>query len=319
MTKRLLFITSTRIGDAVLSTGLLGHLIEKHPGIRVTVAAGAPAAPLFKGVPGLERVIVMEKRRRAGHWWDLWRDVVGTRWDMAVDLRRSALTWFLRTGERLVLPKDDRPVHRVRQIASLVGLDTDPPPPRLWALPEHEATAEHLIPAGTPVLAVGPTANWPAKTWQADNFAALIGSLTGPAGILPGARVAFFGGPGERPQAAAAIEAVPEDRRIDLVGRIDVLTAYACLRRCSLYVGNDSALMHIAAAAGTPTLGLFGPTREELYGPWGSRAGVVRTAVPYAKIFPPKFDHVTSPSLMDSLSVDAASEGAETLWRRVHG
>ncbi len=54
---RLLFITATRIGDAVLSTGLLGHLWERHPGAHVTIAAGRAAAPLFAAVPGLERVL----------------------------------------------------------------------------------------------------------------------------------------------------------------------------------------------------------------------------------------------------------------------
>ncbi|HEX2151160.1 MAG TPA: glycosyltransferase family 9 protein, partial [Stellaceae bacterium] len=50
----ILFVTATRIGDAVLSTGLLSHLVERHPGARFTIAAGAPAAPLFATVPGLD-------------------------------------------------------------------------------------------------------------------------------------------------------------------------------------------------------------------------------------------------------------------------
>ena len=49
---RILFITATRIGDAVLSTGLLAHLIEHHPEARITIACGPVAAPLFSAVPG---------------------------------------------------------------------------------------------------------------------------------------------------------------------------------------------------------------------------------------------------------------------------
>ena len=41
---RILFITSTRVGDAILSTGLLDHLITKHPGARITVACGSAAS-----------------------------------------------------------------------------------------------------------------------------------------------------------------------------------------------------------------------------------------------------------------------------------
>ena len=58
---RILFVSSTRVGDAVLSTGLLDHLIDTHPGARITVACGPAAADLFRAVPGLERIIALEK------------------------------------------------------------------------------------------------------------------------------------------------------------------------------------------------------------------------------------------------------------------
>ena len=51
---RILFITSTRIGDAILSTGLLNHLIVQQPNAKITIACGGAAATLFKEVPGLE-------------------------------------------------------------------------------------------------------------------------------------------------------------------------------------------------------------------------------------------------------------------------
>ena len=73
----------------------------------------------------------------------------------------------------------------------------------------------------------------------------------------------------ERPQAAPLLAAMPAGPRIDLVGRTDLLTAAAVLRRCTLFIGNDTGLMHIAAASGTPTLGLFGPSPVEQYAPWG--------------------------------------------------
>ena len=65
-------------------------------------------------------------------------------------------------------------------------------------------------------------------------------------------------------------------RTIDLTGKVDLLTAYACLRRARLFIGNDSGLMHIAAAAGAPTIGLFGPSDERRYGPWGDKTEAVR-------------------------------------------
>ena len=60
---RILFVTATRIGDAVLSTGILSHLIARFPDARLTIAAGPAAAPLFAAVPGLEQLIAVHKQR----------------------------------------------------------------------------------------------------------------------------------------------------------------------------------------------------------------------------------------------------------------
>jgi ADP-heptose:LPS heptosyltransferase len=120
----------------------------------------------------------------------------------------------------------------------------------------------------------------------------------------------------ERVQAEPLLAAIPERRRIDLVGKLDLLTAAAALRRCALFIGNDTGLMHIAAAAGTPTLGLFGPSPIAQYAPWGCRTAVVRTADPPETMFPPGFDHRTTDTLMDSLSVDAVEAAARRLWLR---
>ena len=72
--------------------------------------------------------------------------------------------------------------------------------------------------------------------------------------------------------------------------------------------------MHMAAAAGTPTLGLFGPSRDEIYAPWGAHTAVVRTAIAYDDLFPRDYDHRTTGSLMGSLTVDDAETAARSLW-----
>ncbi len=310
-----LFVTATRIGDAVLSTGLLGQLIGRHPRIRLTIAAGPVAAPLFEAVPGLERLIVVEKRRWALHWLALYAAVGARRWDLVVDLRGSALAWTLRCRERRVVAKGDEREHRVRQLGRVFDLDP-PPAPRLWTAAAHERKAASLVPAGAPVVAIGPAANWRGKQWRAERFAELAERLTAAEGPLPGARVVVLAAAHERAQALPLLVAIPPHRLIDLVGRVDLLTAAAALRRCALFIGNDTGLMHIAAAAGTPTLGLFGPSPIEKYAPWGARTAVVRTADPPETMFGPGFNHLTTDTLMDSLSVDMAESAARRLWRR---
>lgn len=98
-----------------------------------------------------------------------------------------------------------------------------------------------------------------------------------PGAPLAGARVAVFGAPHERAEAEPLLSAVGNDDLIDLVGNEHLLTSYAILKRAALYVGNDSGVMHMAAAAGAPTLGLFGPSPDVHYAPWGRMTAVVRT------------------------------------------
>lgn len=313
---RILFITSTRVGDAILSTGLLDHLIREYPDARITVACGGAATSLFEAVPGLERVIVLDKMIFSLHWLRLWALCIGRFWGAVVDLRNSSMYYILPSRRRWRIGRTQRNVHRIKQLAGIFSLSDRPPAPKLWLSPEKVARGEQLIGSGAPVIAVGPTANWRAKTWRAEYFVELIERLSGDDGIIPGARVAIFGRDDERPGALSLIDAVPKERRIDLVGHLDLLEAFACLRCCDFYVGNDSGLMHLAAASGIPTLGLFGPSPMELYAPWGVNCEVASTSVPYEEIFPKDFDHRGSDTLMDSLSVDAAEQAARKLWTR---
>ena len=312
----ILFVTATRIGDAVLSTGLLSYLIDRYPTARLTIAAGPVAAPLFEAVPRLERIEVIEKRRWSAHWLPFYAAVANRRWDLVVDLRGSALAWLLRAGERRVMAKGDAREHRVRQLARLFRLDP-PPSPQLWTAPHHERAAAALIPSGAPVLAIGPAANWRGKEWRAERFAGLVQRLTATDGLLPGWRVAVLAAAHERRQAEPVLAAIPLHRRIDLVGKVDLLTAGAVLRRCALFIGNDTGLMHIAAASGAATLGLFGPSPSDQYAPWGQHAALVRSTDQPDAMFGPGFDHRTTDTLMDGLSVDAAEAAACRLWRSV--
>ena len=82
---KILFITATRIGDAVLTTGLLQSLMARHPQAAITIACGPPAAPLFENMPQIAEVIVLRKRRANLHWLGLWAACLGQRWDLVVD------------------------------------------------------------------------------------------------------------------------------------------------------------------------------------------------------------------------------------------
>ncbi len=310
-----LFITSSRIGDAVLSTGLLAHILQKHPDARLTVVCGPLPAALFEGLPQRETLIVLEKKQWNAHWLGLWTKVAGRRWDMVVDLRNSAVSRLIRARRRYVYSGAiDRTRHKVEQNAAVMGL-AQVPAPTLWFTEAQKQKAAALIPAaGGKVLGIGPTANWAAKTWPAENFIALVNILTAADGILPGARVAVFAAPGEEKEARRVLSAVPKERQLDVIGRADPGTAAAALARCAFYVGNDSGLMHCAAAVGVPTLGLFGPSWPHLYRPWGTRTAYAATPQNYDELIDFEgYDPAKTGTLMSSLTVEKAVESARKL------
>jgi ADP-heptose:LPS heptosyltransferase len=267
---RVLFVSATRVGDAVLSTGLLDHLIRTHPEARFTVVCGPDAEGVFARMPQLDRVVILRKLRLNAHWFPLWTWAAARRWDLVVDLRGSALGWMVRTRERRVFRP--RPGHKTEQLAAVLGL-SDPPLPVAWTAPEDEAVAERLLPGGVPLVAMGPTAARIEKIWPAERFAEVFQALA--ADVLPGAVPVVLGGPGERERRLASplIRALPTP--VDLVGGLSLPQVAACLRRCCLYIGNDSGLMHLAAAAGTRTVGLFGPTSAAEYAAAGASAEAV--------------------------------------------
>ncbi|MCB1680524.1 MAG: glycosyltransferase family 9 protein [Rhodospirillales bacterium] len=314
--KHILFITSSRIGDAVLSTGILRHVAETDPQARVTVVCGKLAVSLFEGYPLLERVISLQKQKYNGHWFGLWRIVFSKRWDLVIDLRNSVVSRLIFARQRRLFGGQiDKSRHKVEQASQLMGLSSVPSP-MLWFSEQQKVKARAFIPPGAPVLGVGPTANWAGKTWPAERFTEVVTWMTGPDGVMPGARVAVFAAPGEEADAQKVLRSLPQDRQIDLIAKADPGTAAAALSLCDFYLGNDSGLMHCAAAAGVRTLGLFGPSYPRLYRPWGDHCRFVSTPETFDELIAFEgYDPKTTGTLMGSLSVDAVQSAILDMFK----
>jgi ADP-heptose:LPS heptosyltransferase len=281
----ILYISSNRIGDAVLASGLLKRLHDEIPEARFTIVAGPPSAPLYRDTPNLDQIIVMEKSKGKGHWFKLWTQVRGRRWGLILDRRGSSIARFLSAKKRAIHRGSDRePVHKVIEAAKLLKLADEPPAPFLFTSPQTEAKAAALLGEGGPILAIGPAANWIGKTWPTERFALAAVQLMEKGAPFEHGRLLILGGPDDWRAAEPMRRSIPRERWIDLTGQADLITAYAALKRARLFIGNDSGLMHLAAAAGAPTLGLFGPSDDRLYGPWGENTMVVRGPRNFAQI-----------------------------------
>jgi ADP-heptose:LPS heptosyltransferase len=304
--RRLLFIAPSPLGDALLTTGVLRHFMDVDRPDQVHVACGAVSAPIFSALT--PHVTVIKKQRYARHWWHLWRHYVPLNWHRVVDMRGSAFSYTLRARHRhrFVKPKGFETQHKVKQIAASFGLNPLSLTLGPWYGPQHQAEVAPYL-GDTPLLCLAPFATWPGKEWPLDRFRELALRLTD--GPLKAATVVVMGAPNETERVAPFLEGWPEDRPLlNLVGRVSLPALFVMLQNARLAVCNDSGLMHLAAAAGVPTVGLFGPSPDQLYAPWGQNGHVMRTQEPHEDLIQQARAGVPG-SLLSSISVDQVYDG----------
>lgn len=313
----ILFITSNPLGDAILSTGAIRWLSEKFPGEGIVVACGPAAAGLFQAMPEVEAVWPMPKLPRGGHWRNLWLRASRRRWRYVLDLRGSAFAYtVLARGRKVPPPPDSRPRHRVEHLTEALGAAAPLAPRICWSGADMADAEQRLGGFGARLLVVGPTAKWAGKAWPAHLYAELLRILTGPGGLLEGAKVAVPGAPGEEAMAMPVLDALPAGQAVPVFGW-PIVSVAAMLSRAALYVGNDTGLMHLAAAAGAPTLGLFGPSRPEHYAPWGPKAAYLRSPVSYEEMAAtPGFPDFRRGSMLADIPVAAVVQAAADLLHK---
>lgn len=289
---------------------MLETLRAQYPQAQFTIACGGVAAPIFQAFPNLEQLYVLRKQKAGLHWLKLWWTCCQKHWDLIVDLRGTGISYFLCTKTRKVWKSSGNTTQlRVQQMAEFIG-QTTPTSCKIHLTEEHRKKAKALLPKKGPVLMLSPAANWDKKCWPAENFLELAQQLTAKRGLLPNAVIGILGSPDQRAELLPLLHAFPKDQQLDVTGNVDLLTLAACLEQTDLFVGNDSGLMHLAAAMGTPTLGLFGPSRSEVYGPFGPKAAYIRVPKTYEDVMAAA-EH--GENLMGLLTVEAVLTASQAL------
>lgn len=268
-------MTQTNIGDVILSTVLLDRLLSAYPDAVVDVVAGGRSTDLFSAMPNLGELIPIVKKKHHMHYVDLWKKLVKYKYDIIVDLRGTGLSYFLRGKKKIRFTSKNKDMHKATQMANLWPMDR-PLKQRVWVdnKTKHKVAQEVKALNAEVLIGIGPTANWIGKTWPQRYFAFVANHLIN----IPGfenTKFVVFGAAHERKGVADFIDHLPENRRIDLVGKTSLTEAYAWMTHLTGFLGNDSGLSHLAAAADIPTFTLFGPTYEHLYAPVARRGRAI--------------------------------------------
>jgi heptosyltransferase-2 len=287
------------IGDFVRCHTVVQLLKERFPYRPIDVLTTANAAPLLDYMPGVRKGIVYDLPRK--------RIALAEHRALAARLRaehygrvlvmprtwKSALAPYLanipkRTGfigeARLGLINDlrwgERRLARMVDRCAVLAVDRHEPRPEKWPLPQLVVPASELAAwrqrqsgiASDARLAVAlaPGAVGPSKRWPSAYYADLARRLA-----AEGFSVWVVGGPTEKELAGEIVGADPFNVR-DLTGR-DLRNAIFALAAAHAAVSNDSGLLHVAAALGTPAIGIFGPTSPWHWAPLNPLAAVIET------------------------------------------
>lgn len=301
--QRILVVTLADLGDALLTIPALRALRDAYPTAQIDVLTTALGATTIRLAAVCDDLILFEKQRfnrvrglidrnNLRYAFGLWRRLRHTRYDTCVLLHHlttrfgtakyAALTlasgaarrygldngrgWFLTDRVRDAGFGARHQSQYWLDVVGLLGAHTWPDAPlMLDSVAEPTAISLPDEPPDRPWIALhaGSGAFAPARRWPLDRWAALADAL-----IEDGAAIVLVGGAEEADLRRSLLGAMRHaEHAIDLGGRTSIAELAAVLRRCALFVGNDSGLAHLASAAGTPTVTVFGPTDPRAWGP----------------------------------------------------
>jgi heptosyltransferase-2 len=289
------------IGDFVRCHSVVRILRERWPERSIDMLSTRLCAPLVDYMPGLRQAIVFELPRGRlplGRYRELAQRLKHEHYGTALIMLRtwkSALAPYLagiperigffgegrfgllndiRWGERRL----ERMIDRCGALALPKGVQL----PAQWPVPQLTVSAadiaawreRHRLPAdGGPVVAMGPGAVGAGKAWPPEHYADVARRLT-----ERGIAVWILGGPAES-ELGRSLAAAAGPLARDLTGH-DLREAIIALAAVDAAITNDSGLMHIAAALGTPTVAIFGPTSPRLWGPLNPLAAALEPPGP---------------------------------------
>lgn len=275
------------IGDAVLSTSALSYLREKVSEAHITVLAKDWVRDIFLHHPSVDKTISFNRVRVA-----LIRDIRRAEYNTGILFTNSfssAFPFFTarikrRVGydtnargflltERIPVPEDLEKIHQRDYYLHLVRIlvpGDEVPEAQLYLAREEEEKASSIlesvgIKGDRKIVGINPGASYgPSKRWPQEKFASLA------RGIIEKykAEILIFGNRSEEKLGEVLIKGIEKDA-VNLIGRTTLRELMALVKRCSLFITNDTGPMHIASALNVPVVAIFGPTDPVRTSPLG--------------------------------------------------
>lgn len=316
LVKRALIVKLRHHGDVLLASPVISALKARAPHLEIDALVYADTAPMLMGHPAMSELFTIDREwRRRGIGvqlpaeWKLFRQLRLRGYDLIVHLTEAGRgAWLARAlGPRYAVARKrpewwwrqsfshtySLPSHALRHTVEKdldalrrIGIHPSASERKLTLIPgiDAQSRVQSLL-QQHPMVAEGyihihPTSRWMFKSWPAERMAQLIKDLAndGHAMVMTAAPSA-----NEKAMVSRIIGQLPaavSRRLVDLSGQLSLPELAVVSQRARLFVGVDSAPMHIAASQGTPIVALFGPSGEAEWGPWLVPHQVVTTRHP---------------------------------------
>jgi heptosyltransferase-3 len=293
---RILLIQLKHLGDILVTTPVIAALKDAWPQAEVSALVPRGMEAMLTEHPGLTEVLTMDRGDRSP--WSFLKFAGGLRrrgFDLVLEFsggdRGALYTWLTRARTRIGFEHPRRPAwhrrlaftllaaqpplrqHTIEKNLSLVrALGVEPRHYGLeffWNQQTEEQVQKLLHRQGLTqknFILIHPPARWLFKCWTAEGYAQVIDALQNDY-KLP---VVLTAAPApQEMQFMAEIEHRLHSHPVNLAGTLDLKALGAMIAHARLFIGVDSAPMHLAAAVGTPTVVLFGPSGPYNWRPWG--------------------------------------------------
>jgi lipopolysaccharide heptosyltransferase II len=287
--KRILIVLLGAIGDVVRALPLANRLRAGYPRAQIAWAVEPRAAPLLEHHPALDARLVFERAGGATAFWRFLRRVRAQGFDLALDLQRHAksglvsfasaapirvgfdrrnskeLNWLWNTHSIERVEPRGWKLEQYLRFGALLELPESPIAFDIVLTAAEEARVTALLaPLGRPFAAFFVGSTWESRLWFPKGFAAVADALD-----TLGLDVVLLGGSDVSASASATSTRARRPLH-DLSARTTLRETYGVLARARVAVGPDSGPMHLAAAAGTPVVSLWGATTPARSAPYGS-------------------------------------------------
>lgn len=335
--ERILIIRPSALGDVCRSVPVLASLRAAYPGARIDWLVQGSFADAVRFHPGLTGVVKFERKAMSEGLWRgktgalraFLKQLRGARYDIVYDVqglaRSGFFAWATRAPRRVGYANAremgwlgyterhavEASLHAVDRMVGLVrasGVDPVMDMRLYTSEQDRAAVMEEDGLRGRRFAVVAPTSRWEGKRWPAERFASVVPEL-----LKRGFEaVVVVGSAGEREQCGPVLELAKRNPRVlDRVGKTSVGRLMALIEASELVIANDSAALHMAVGFGRRIVGLFGPTRLSLVGPY-RRDGEALQHVTDADRMDHK-DEASGRALMERISVGEVLERVGTL------